>query len=99
MSCPVDVLNIILLEAYIALPDKRYKRACYEIFLRELAHPLTQPDALRLTPSFASHSTLDCRGRSLHFQFTSADLVWKEKLERLGPFPQWDSAQLPSSIM
>ena len=32
----------------------------HDVLLRELAHPLTRPDALRLTRSFTSLSTLAC---------------------------------------
>ena len=54
----------------------------YNILLGELAHPLTRPDALRLARSFASRSTLACRGRiyvrtglalSVHFSRSSME--------------------------
>ena len=53
-----------------------------EVLFRELAHPLTQPDALRLARSFASLSKIACMyiGGGLtwtwRFQFTSADPVY-----------------------
>ena len=53
-----------------------------EVLLRELAHPLTRPDALRLARSFASRSTLACIYRrwinvdlalSVHFSRSSME--------------------------
>ena len=80
MSCHVHALNIILLEAYSSSSQAVQKKLAmrdHEVLFGELAHPLTRPDTLRLARSFASRSTLACRGRivvdfalSVHFSLS-----------------------------
>ena len=74
-----------------------------EVLLRELAHPLTQRDALRLAHSFTSRSTLACREQmnvdlalSVHFSRSSIEGI----IERPGPFLPYQrvSLQLHSTL-